>query len=108
MDDPLIIISTAWEFNWAAPEVIASPTRTPIQKGKRRNSKPRVWQQVALAFHDQRSGIRDLGWRNSSLGCSAASAAEHVVDGDGTTAKEDQGEGQGGDCEGKLVSRAVG
>src|SRR4029077_14745513 len=36
MDDPLIIISTAREFNWAAPEVIALPTRTPIQKGKRR------------------------------------------------------------------------
>jgi hypothetical protein len=49
MDDLLILNSTAREFNWAAPEVIALPTRIPIQEGKRRKSKPRAGQQVALA-----------------------------------------------------------
>jgi hypothetical protein len=48
MDDLPIIISTAREFNWGAPEVIALPTRTPIQEGKRRKSKPPAAQQVAL------------------------------------------------------------
>ncbi len=38
----------------------------------------------------------------------AASAAEDMIDGDGTAAKEDQGKGQGGGREGEFVSWTVG
>ena len=42
-----------------------------------------------------------------TVGCTASTPAEHVVECDGTRTKEDQREGQAGGGQGKLVPRTI-
>ena len=102
MHDALILVSTAQEFNAWALLTLAAAKQT-------------LGDLAILKNPTQccgKSCFVQKGWRGSvpslSFGPTAAAPAENVVEGDGTSAKEDQGERQCCSGEWELVSGPIG
>jgi hypothetical protein len=97
MGDACILISTQPEFNGPAPGSL------------RREPRPVPRQPLNRTQKMKRSCV-PAGKIGEELlpGATASTTSQHMVEGNRTSAKKDQGKGQGCGGEGKLVSRPFG